>query len=196
VGSLLVKALKPELHPEVKEDGATGIKYLLITPSSTGVNFPSVDHISSTVQKLSLKHKTCRVIILDFSHWTTYDYTAANTLLSLVKGLKKNGKIFIFTNCSDDWVSVLKMAGLSHPPTVSGGESELSEYLRKNIQPVIALDLGPSDGKGSGMAIDQSRLGGRVILHASINPCPSEGSTCSTTSASEVTTANSCNGLV
>jgi MFS superfamily sulfate permease-like transporter len=169
IGSLLLKSLKPELTPEVAEDNLTGIKYLYITPSNSGVNFPSVDHISSTIQKLSLKHKKCRVIVLDFQQWTSYDYTTANTLLSLVKGLKKNGKIFIFTHCNEEWVTVLKLAGLAHPPALTGGKEELSEYLKKNIQPVIALDLegfkgghrsNPSlnEGEGSSEASEEGSI--------------------------------------
>lgn len=185
IGSLLLKTLKPELIPEIRQDSSTGIQYLHIKPTSSGVNFPSADHISSTIQKLSLKHKFCRVIVLNFSQWTAYDYTAANTLLSLVKGLKKNGKIFIFTDCSAEWISVLKLAGLSHPPVVAGGEVELSSYLKNSIQPVIALDLG-LPGESSGKNGD---------LRHRPNPCPSEGGS-SSENSSEMTTANSKQGLV
>ena len=89
--------MKPEIVPELKTGEESGVKYL-IKPES-GMNFPSVDHISSTIQKLSLKHKSTRVIVLNFSNWSAYDYTAANTLLSLLKGMKKNGKILIFADC-------------------------------------------------------------------------------------------------
>lgn len=189
VGALLLKTLKPELQPEIREDEQTGIRYLYVTPSNSGVNFPSVDHISSTIQKLSLKHKKCRVIVLDFCQWTTYDYTAANTLLSLVKGMKKNGKIFVFTHCNAEWVSVLKLAGMSLPPAVSGGQAELSEYLKKNIQPVIALDLGLDSVK----CVSKCNVpeGGDRELYRS-NPSLSEGES----EGSVVTTTNSSKGLV
>jgi len=202
IGSLLMKTLAPPLIPDIIEDPVTGIRCLYITPVHSGVNFPSVDHISSTVQKLSLKHRSCRVIVLDFSQWKTYDYTAATTLLSLVKGLKKNGKVFIFTHCSDEWNNALKIAGLAHPPTIQGGRESLSDYLKKNIQPVIALELGLDNlkadvnGGANGVHVGHITLYPDRDLHRS-NPSLEEGeSSASETSEVTVTTTNSAKGLV
>jgi len=109
----------------------------------------------------------------------------------LVKGMKKNGKIFVFTDCSQEWVGVLGLAGLSHPPTVPS--AELSEYLRRQIQPVIALDLGLDSVKcvenGGGVRF----VAGGDLVHRS-NPSLSDSS--SSENGSEATTTNSAKGLV
>ncbi|OXA64562.1 Sodium-independent sulfate anion transporter [Folsomia candida] len=151
VGGILLKSLKPELTPEIRTDSRTGINYLVITPSKSGIHFPSIDHVSSTIQKLCLKHKSCRVIVLNFCHWSSYDYSGASTFVSLVKGMKKNGRMLLFMNCSPEWVKVLGLAGLQNVPAISGDkeEADLSAHLsrldKEELQGIDSQAIGVSN---------------------------------------------------
>ncbi|CAL8112209.1 unnamed protein product [Orchesella dallaii] len=131
VGALLLKSLRPALKTELKVERSTGVDYILVTPEA-GLYFPSVDHIITQVQKLTLKNKECSVVLLDFSQWTACDYTAATTLVSLNKGLKKNEKILGFLNCSPVWVHNFKVAGLKEPPLVH--QASISTFIREKMK--------------------------------------------------------------
>lgn len=132
VGALLLKSLRPHLDLDMTYDPVTNIDYITITPEN-GLNFPSVDHITTTVQKLTLKQKECRLIIIDFTKWLVLDYTGANTFVLLSKGLKKNNKTLAFMNCNDAWINSFKIAGMSDPPLITG-EDNISKFIQDKIK--------------------------------------------------------------
>lgn len=52
LGVLLLKSLKPGLDPELRHDPVSDIHFLYAKPDRSGLNFPSVDYIRSSVAKL------------------------------------------------------------------------------------------------------------------------------------------------
>lgn len=147
---LFYKSLKPKIHSEVIEEPSSNLKYILIRPESGSkvLNFPSVDHVSNTVQKLSLKMKTCPLpIVLDMEKWKGCDYSAVVTMTSLVKGMRKSGKQIVFIECSEKWEGALKSAGLKDPPLTD--ESGLADHLKKlnqGLKPPQDADKGDENG--------------------------------------------------
>ncbi len=118
LGSLLLRSLRPKLISQIKSDALSKMDYILVQPNSHGLYFPSVDHITNSIQKLTLKHKEIQLIILDFSKWSCCDFTSASTLVSVYKGMEKNGKDLVFLNCSEFWINSFKIAGLENPPLI------------------------------------------------------------------------------
>lgn len=131
VGVLLLKSLRPQLKLLLKYDSKTSTEYVLMTPEN-GLNFPSVDHITTTIQKLTLKCKECCFIIIDFTKWTEMDYTGANTFALISKGLKRNGKTLAFMNCGETWINAFKIAGMSDPPLICG-KHNISLFIQDNM---------------------------------------------------------------
>ncbi|CAG7721893.1 unnamed protein product, partial [Allacma fusca] len=60
--------------------------------------------------------------------WTSWDYTAINSLVALVRGMKKIDISLIFYNCSHQWTKAFEAAGLKNPPCCEDS-GQLSEFL-------------------------------------------------------------------
>lgn len=145
IGALLLKSLRPTLSREVKCDPTTNIDYILVTPEN-GLNFPSVDHITTSIQKLTVKHKECSLIILDFSKWTVLDYTGANTFNLLSKGMKKNEKTLAFLKCSQNWIDAFKIGGMSDPPLIRD-EDHISQFIQERMKKIAMSKNYGTNGK-------------------------------------------------
>jgi len=135
LASLLYSSLRPKidfslLTTRSSEPGVDdNFPYLLITParSSPAMTFPCVDHISSSIQKLAVKHskKSVKVLVLDCSSWQSLDYTAATSLVSVIKGLRKNGQTLLLLNMNQSCVDVLVFAGLCSDSSLVHGNSNM-----------------------------------------------------------------------
>lgn len=117
IGALLLRSLRPKLISQLKSDPLTKVEYILVSPSN-GLYFPSVDHITNSIQKLTVKHKDIELIVINFSKWSACDFTGASTLVSVYKGMKKNGKSLVFLNCSKFWINAFNTVGLENPPVI------------------------------------------------------------------------------
>ncbi|CAL8137914.1 unnamed protein product [Orchesella dallaii] len=125
---LLIKLLKPQLNTQVYTDEYLKVKYVFVRPDP-GINFPSVDHIRTSITKLLRKYQEINIIAVNFEKWPTFDYTAITALISLAKLFKKEGKVLIFVNLSAEWEEALAAAGLSD--ILCCAEIELIDYVRK-----------------------------------------------------------------
>ena len=137
-----MKSLKPNIQEELKTEENCGTKYFVITPD-TGLLFPSVDFVRTRLNKLALKYKTIKYFFLNFEKWNQHDYTAATSLVSLMKGFSKNGKTIQFVNCDEKWIQVLQDAGLSKPPVIN--YNDIIEFVKKASTNTIILNLPSSE---------------------------------------------------
>lgn len=190
IGALLLRSLRPELSSCLKTEPVTQQDYILMQPSH-GLNFPSVDHITTSILKQTLKHKEIQLVLLDFSKWANCDYTAASTLVSVNKGMKKNGKTLAFLNCNDVWIEVLKIAGLGSPPLVRNEDQDLTRYIKETFfgecknegEGEVPEGVVSSGGKGDGLSPD----GGMVEGVGGISMTSTTGSTADVTSLASST---------
>lgn len=131
ISVLLIKQLRLQLISEIVfDDHWVGTKYLHVKPGeSSGVNFPSVDYIRTSLIKLSRQHDEIKVIILSLEKWHVFDYTSVTGIVSLVKVFRKEGKSLILSNVSSQWESALGAAGLSSDVLLS--DQTIHDYFKK-----------------------------------------------------------------
>lgn len=191
IGALLLRSLRPELRSSLKTEPVTGQAYILMQPSH-GLNFPSVDHITTSILKQTLKHKEIQLVLLDFSKWANCDYTAASTLVSVHKGMKKNGKTLAFLNCSEVWMEVLKIAGLGNPPIVRNEDHDLARYIKEtffgeSVKNDILGDVVSSGEKGDQSLSPGGGGGGMMEGVGGISMASTTGSSADVTSLASST---------
>jgi len=127
---LLMKSLKPEFCTEFRTDSTTGIEYLYAKPAA-GLSFPSVDHIRTSVMKLTQKYPDICVIVVSMEKWTTYDFSVVTALASLVKTLRKGNRSLIFVDSNDMWIEALELGGLTDAPCIPSLQ-DLPYYMKKS----------------------------------------------------------------
>jgi sodium-independent sulfate anion transporter 11 len=172
IGAILMKSLKPKVSEEMKTEETCSLKYFLITPES-GLLFPSVDFVRTRINKLSLKYKSVKYFFINFEKWTQVDYTAATSLVSLLKGFENNGKAVRFINCSERWVQVLQDAGCSKPPVIAW--NDVTEFIKKanastvtlNVQSVEMTDIPSSKLEPSATVLSPILNGNEALLENS-----------------------------
>ncbi|ODN03451.1 Sodium-independent sulfate anion transporter [Orchesella cincta] len=125
---LLIKLLRPQLNAQIYTDEYLKVKYVHAKPDS-GISFPSVDHVRTSITKLLRKHQDVNIIAVNFERWQTFDYTAITALISLAKLFKKDEKVLIFVNLTPEWEDALTAAGLSD--ILCCADIELLDYIRK-----------------------------------------------------------------
>jgi hypothetical protein len=157
---LLLKSLKPPLNPELLTDPIAGFQYLYTKPTA-GLAFPSVDHVRTSVMKLTRKHPDIYIIVVSFEKWTTYDYTVVTALASLVKTLQKDNRSLIFVDCEEMWIDALKLGGLSDVPCIPSMH-DLPNYLNKSVL-LPASSIKNASGKGSKDKINLNDYGAVVV---------------------------------
>jgi sodium-independent sulfate anion transporter 11 len=168
VGGLLMKTLEPEVTVEVRETSTYSMPYVLIRPQAnpSGLAFPSVDYVAKRVQKAAL-NEGVGVVVLDVGAWQGGgDYTAALTLLSLEKGLRKGGKALVLLDASEVWMSALKHAGGGWLPPATSLEGleaclrDLVEGEGKGVCGRSSFSSVAEEGGGGGSSIVSSSDGG------------------------------------
>ena len=137
VAALLIQTLRPPMGPLLKVDEQTGLKYLLVKPEH-GLKFPSIDHLRTQVNKATYRYQNIRIIVIDMERWTTWDYTAINSLVALVRGTKKIQISLIFLHCGAEWTKAFEAAGLKNPPCC-GSDSHLSDFLAETVKPRLSV---------------------------------------------------------
>lgn len=112
IAVILIKMLRPHIHLDVYNEESTNTKYILVKPDS-GMNFPSVDYIRSSISKITGKqHQNISILALNLERCDALDYTSVTALTSLVKSCHREEKTIIFVNLSRKWEAALKDAGL------------------------------------------------------------------------------------
>lgn len=113
IAVILIKMLKPDLEAVIFSDECTNLKYIYSKPSH-GIYFPSVDHMRTSMSKISRTNEEINIIVLNLENWETVDYTTVLALKSLSVSLNKEKKILIFSNLSSDLQEALQAVGISN----------------------------------------------------------------------------------
>ena len=125
---ILFRSLHPAMTVEFGRDRKTGLKYLLLKPDQ-GIYYPSVDFIRDTVNLHASRYDNHKFIVLECDKWTRWDFTAANSIISLAKSLEKSGKVLILFKYHQTWTKAFDTLKASKPICCSNVK-ELCETLR------------------------------------------------------------------
>ncbi|XP_021952022.1 sodium-independent sulfate anion transporter isoform X2 [Folsomia candida] len=156
LGVLLLKSLKPGLDPELRHDPVSDIHFLYAKPDRSGLNFPSVDYIRSSVAKLATQFPSVPIIVLSFQKWDTFDYTVVLALTSLVTLLKSEyGKELVYVDCSPGWIHAFAAASTPKSENSDSGPatpvsfSDLGDFLQTKNHVAAPLELSFQEGEKS-----------------------------------------------
>ena len=115
------------MTPEFKIDPETNVHFVLLKPDQ-GINFPSVDYIRDSVNRIARHYDNYSIIVIQCDKWTKWDFTAANALVFLTKAMSKRGISLVFYKCRPEWYQLLETFGLKDPPCCFHKE-DLEDYF-------------------------------------------------------------------
>ncbi len=129
IAVILIKMLKPDLEAVIFCDECTNLKYIYSKPSH-GIHFPSVDHLRTSISKISRTNEEINIIVLNLENWEAVDYTTVLALKSLSVSFNKEKKILIFSNLSSDLQEALQAVGINNDSLCP--DSNVTDCIKKS----------------------------------------------------------------
>lgn len=126
IGVSLLMLLYPIARPKVKYTLVSGA--LIVTPSQ-GVNFPAAEHIEIKAMEKAKVDGKMRHIILNMEHLSDLDYTAIQSVKSLLADCEMSGMRLVLVGgmtAVREKLQTSNVKNLTHVDTISEALSELS----------------------------------------------------------------------
>ncbi|XP_072400838.1 sodium-independent sulfate anion transporter-like isoform X3 [Diabrotica undecimpunctata] len=97
---------RPKINTDVKEIRETQVKYLYLKPE-LGLYYPGADYLAECIKKNRSDYPTLP-IVLDCSNFLRLDYSAAKTLINILRTFNYTKTIFVMINVEENILNIMK----------------------------------------------------------------------------------------
>ncbi|XP_050509947.1 sodium-independent sulfate anion transporter-like isoform X1 [Diabrotica virgifera virgifera] len=97
---------RPKINTDVKEIIETQMKYLYLKPE-LGLYYPGADYLAECIKKNRNEYPSLP-IVLDCSNFLRLDYSAAKTLINILRIFNSNKTVFVMINVEDNILNTMK----------------------------------------------------------------------------------------
>ncbi len=131
---ILYSAARPGVKVDLRSIGGNSAKQYLFVTLDRALVFPSVSYVRNKINKAGIRQGEARLpLVLDCSHISNADFTAANGFKSMISDFRKRNQPIIFYNTSPSVVDTFLGVNIEEFVVVHSLE-ELYDHLSELLE--------------------------------------------------------------